>query len=105
MKLKSFFVVCMLICVAAGSACAQQKMAADPISGTWTGDWGPSARQRTQVVLELHYDGKTLTGTVNPGEDAIPLKKATFDPKTAAVHMEVDAKSPDGATVHYVVDG
>jgi hypothetical protein len=105
MNSKSIFVVCLLIGFAAGSACAQQKTSADPISGTWTGDWGPSARQRTQVTLELHFDGKTLTGTVNPGPEAIPLKKASFDPKTSAVHIEVDAPSPDGSTVHYVVDG
>ena len=104
-KSKSFFVVCLMIAVAAGSACAQQKMAADPISGTWSGDWGPSARQRTQVVLEFHFDGKALTGTVNPGPAAIPLQKATFDPKSGVVHLEVDAIGTDGSTVHYVVDG
>ncbi len=38
----------------------------DPLTGTWKGDWGPSAADRNQVTLELKWDGKALTGTVNP---------------------------------------
>jgi len=77
----------------------------DPLSGTWTGDWGPSAGDRNQVTVELKWDGTTLTGTVNPGPNAIPLKMATFDPKTNAVHFEADAKSRRGADLHYVIEG
>ena len=103
MKAKSFLVVCLLVGVTAVGFPRQQT--ADPISGTWTGDWGPSARQRNQVVLELKFDGKVLTGTVNTGPNSIPIGKATFDPKTLAVHMEVDAKGTDLSNVHYTVDG
>ena len=87
----------------AASALAQQK--ADPLSGTWAGDWGPSASDRNQVTVELKWDGKALTGTVNPGPNAVALQKATFDPKTSAVHFEADAKSRRGTDVHYVIDG
>jgi len=57
----------------------------DPLSGTWTGDWGPSERDRNQATVELKWDGKSLSGTVNPGPNAVELKKATFDPKSGAV--------------------
>lgn len=77
----------------------------DPLSGTWTGDWGPSAMDRNQVVVELKWDGKVLTGTVNPGPSAVELKKATFDPKTNAVHFEADATNRRGNAIHYVIDG
>jgi hypothetical protein len=87
----------------AASAFAQQP--ADPLSGTWTGDWGPSASDRNQVTVELKWDGKTLTGTVNPGPNAVALQKASFDSKTNAVHFEADAKSRRGADLHYVIDG
>ena len=39
----------------------------DPLSGTWTGDWGPSPGDRNEVTVELKLDGGTLTGVVNPG--------------------------------------
>ena len=96
--------ICLLVGLMAASGLARQN-AVDPITGTWTGDWGPNARQRNQVVLELKFDGKVLTGTVNTGPNSIPIAKATFDPKTLAVHMEVDAKGTDLSNVHYVVDG
>ena len=77
----------------------------DPLSGTWTGDWGPSPSDRNQVTVELKWDGKSLTGTVNPGPSAVELKNATFDPKTGAVHFEADATSRRGGQIHYMIDG
>ena len=91
-------VVCLLMVV---SAFAQ----GDPLSGTWTGDWGPSASDRNTVTVELKWDGKVLTGTVNPGPNAVVLQKSTFDPKTGAIHMEADAKGRRGNDIHYVIDG
>lgn len=80
--------------------------AEDPLSGTWVGDWGPSAADRNQVTVELKWDGKNLTGTVNPGPNAVELKKTSFDQKTGAIHMEADAKNRrSGAEVHYVIEG
>ncbi len=103
MRIKAITLACMMM-FAALSASAQQK-AADPLSGTWAGDWGPSANDRNQVTVELKWDGKALSGTVNPGPTATTLQKATFDAKTGAVHMEADAKNRKGDTVHYVIDG
>jgi hypothetical protein len=77
----------------------------DPLSGTWIGDWGPSDWDRNQVTVELKWDGKNLTGTVNPGPNAIELKKATFDSKSGAIHFEADATDRRGAAIHYVIDG
>ena len=87
----------------AAPAFAQQS--SDALSGTWKGDWGPSASDRNQVTVELKWDGKSLTGTVNPGPNAVALQKATFDAKTNAVHFEADAKSRRGTDLHYVVEG
>jgi hypothetical protein len=92
-------VACLLVVVSA--------LAQDPLSGTWTGDWGPSPSDRNDVTLALKWDGKALTGNITGGTNvsgAIPIQKATFDPKTGAVHMETDVKSR-GAMVHYVIDG
>jgi hypothetical protein len=98
----------LLICFAiVGSAfAAQDKMMSDPVSGKWSGDWGPNANDRNQIAAEFKFDGKALTGSFTPAGQttAIPIQKATFDAKTGAVHMEADVKA-NGATVHYVIDG
>ena len=77
----------------------------DPLSGTWAGDWGPSPADRNQVTVELKWDGKNLSGTVNPGPNAVELKKTTFEPKTGVIHMEADATSRRGTPIHYMIDG
>lgn len=64
----------------------------DTLSGTWSGDWGPTAQHRNPVTLDLKWDSTSLSGTVNPGPTPIPLSKASFDPGTGAVHMEADAR-------------
>jgi hypothetical protein len=106
MKFKAFALFCLMLALATGVVFAQATKAADPITGSWAGDWGPSANDRNQVTVDLKFDGKTLTGTVNPGPNAVTLTKSTFDPATGNVHMEADAKNPrGGAVVHYVIDG
>jgi hypothetical protein len=102
MKLKFASVFCLLICF----AFVLPAFAQDPISGTWAGDWGPSKTDRNQVTVQFKFDGKALTGTVNPGDKAVQLMKSSFDPKTGAVHMEADAKNEMGSgMVHFVIDG
>src|SRR5512146_2136338 len=102
-KLQSFgLLACLLL---AASAFAAQGAAQDPLSGTWVGDWGPSPSDRNPVTVELKWDGKALTGTVNPGPNSVALQKSTFDPAANAVHFEADAKGHGGDTVHYLIDG
>ena len=78
---------------------------ADPLSGMWKGDWGPSASDRNPVVLELKWDGTALTGTVNPGPMAVALTAGSFNKDTGMVTMEADAKRHDGKPVHYKIEG
>src|ERR671925_530119 len=79
-------------------------LAQDPITGTWSGDWGPSLYDRNPVTVNLKWDGKVLSGNVNSGPQMVPIQKGTFDAKTNAVHMEADAKRGN-QTIHYVIDG
>jgi hypothetical protein len=76
-----------------------------PLKGTWSGDWGTSKDSRAHVVLELNWDGKTVSGNINPGPRAVAIKKAELNPDTWGVHIEGDGKDASGAAVHYVIDG
>src|SRR5438874_130458 len=111
MRTNLFRIVCLLTCIAVAMPllALQGKAAADPLTGTWTGDWGPSPADRNTVAVEMKYDGKAITGTVhsvNFKRPDVDLKNSTFDAKTGAVHMEADV--PDqrgGPAVHFVIDG
>jgi hypothetical protein len=105
MRVKTLCLVCTFICFAIVASGAALQTGSDPLSGTWTGDWGPSAADRNAVTVELKWDGKILTGTVNPGPNAVELKNCTFDSTTGAVHMEADAKGRRGNDIHYMIDG
>ena len=76
-----------------------------PLKGTWSGDWGPNKETRHRVLLELHWDGKAITGTINPGPNAVRLQKASLDPAAWDVRLEGEGRDASGATVRYLIEG
>ena len=64
-----------------------------PLKGSWSGDWGPTKEIRHRVLLDLHWDGKAITGTINPGPNAVPLQKASVDPSTWNVRLEAEGRA------------
>jgi len=103
MRAKAFLLVSLLACLTmVVSAFAQEG---HPLKGTWLGDWGPNKNDRNQVTIVMDWDGKQITGQVNPGPNSIPISKATLEPKGWIVHFEADAKNAAGKPVHYVVEG
>ena len=85
-----------------GSAAAQYG---HPLKGSWSGDWGPSADDRRRLLLLLDWDGSAVTGTINPGPNAVPIATATLDPATWAVRIEAEGRDADDNAVAYVIDG
>jgi hypothetical protein len=83
----------------AGGALAGLILAQEghPLSGSWHGDWGSSAKQRTPVVLFLKWNNKDVEGTLNPGRNSTPLKSVTLNPSNWTVHIEGATK--DGQTI------
>jgi len=76
-----------------------------PLTGTWTGDWGPSAAQRTHITLVMNWDGKNVTGTINPGPDAVNLGSVILDVTNWTVRIEANAKDASGKPVRISVEG
>ena len=80
-----------------------------PLTGSWSGDWGTSAKEadRHQTTLVLNWDGKMVTGIVDPGPDSAKIRVATLDSSNNkwTVHLEYDLKDKTGKVVPFVVDG
>ena len=97
----------LMVCLAmAASVFAQGKAAADPLTGTWAGDWGPTAQHRNAASVDLKWDGKALTGTVNSeGAAPVQLQKSSYNAATGAVHMEAEAPGRGGTKTHFVIEG
>jgi hypothetical protein len=79
-----------------------------PLKGAWSGERG-SGENATRLLLDLHWDGKELTGTINPGTDtAATVKKATFDYSKVdswRVQLEAEGKDASGKPVQIRIDG
>src|SRR6185369_16538500 len=100
--MKSTTVLLIAILVVSIGCASKPATGSDPLTGKWNGKWGPSAERQTEVVLDLHWDGTTLKGTIDPDRRALEVKKGTFDAKTNAIHMEVDAPLSGGGEMdHY----
>jgi len=80
----------------ASIVCAQEG---HPLVGSWHGTWSPTAERSRDVTIVLEYDGKTITGFLNPGPDAVRFDKVTLDPGTWSVHFEATPKAAKAAPI------
>jgi hypothetical protein len=85
-----------------------------PLKGSWSGDWWIKKGAENHVLLDFDWDGKTLSGVLNPGTDNVAMQKLTLQPPAGgvekamdpwALHFEADLKDASGKMVHHVVDG
>src|ERR1700704_3156631 len=84
LKRSSFFVLAFVFFVASWPGHAQEG---HPLSGTWTGDVG-----QRHVTLALEWDGRNVTGTINPGPNAARITNVTVDAATWTIHVDAEGK-------------
>jgi hypothetical protein len=120
MQGKSLRLICLLACV--GIAIPALAQFGHPLKGSWSGEWRQNASTEHRILLEFDWQGKyginteggTLTGTLNPGPNAAPMKNLKLTPPSGGVanadapwelHFEADTKDEAGNAVKVVVDG
>ena len=113
--MRSLIVLVTLSVVCIGAPMVAQE--GHPLKGSWLGTWGPSKLHSNDILIIMNWDGKTISGMINPGTDNIPIKNATLNPEGWLVHIEADGKDKAGAVVSeaetkdktgpitYVIDG
>lgn len=106
MRARFMISMCVLLCLAAVASVSGRPQA-DPLTGTWAGDWGPNERDRNQVTVELKLDGSAVTGVVRTADrtEATLGGKSTFDRATGVLRMETSVQGRRGGTVNYVIEG
>jgi hypothetical protein len=102
MQNRSLLWVCGL-CVSAALLGFSQE--GHPLTGTWGGDCGVTATARRHLTVVIDWDGNNLTGTINPGPDAIPIKSIYLDVATWTVRIQADSKDANGNPVHIMAEG
>ena len=76
-----------------------------PLKGSWLGEWQGNTVHGNDILLILDWDGKAITGMINPGTDNMPLSRASLEPNGWVVHLEAEGKDKDGSAVRYVIEG
>ena len=71
-----------------GMAATLSAQFGHPLKGSWSGYWGQSPDNRSRVLLDLQWDGKDISGTINPGPAGVPLQKITVDYANWSVRIE-----------------
>ena len=104
MKRLLFLLVLSTLLVAPSGAWAQFG---HPLKGQWSGQWGPADNPK-RLLLDLHWDGKEISGRVNPGDENATVKSVTFDysdPSAWKVKLTAEGKDKSGKPVAISVDG
>ena len=93
--------------IIAASALAFQVSAQEghPIKGSWIGVWEANPSHGDDVLVVMDWDGRKITGIINPGTDNIEITKATLDPDDWGVHIEATGADKSGDEIDYVIDG
>jgi len=80
-----------LCCAAGGSLLAQEG---HPLKGSWIGTWGPSKAHSNDIILTLNWDGKVITGMINPGTDNMEVKSASLIPTAGSYISRPTERTP-----------
>jgi hypothetical protein len=103
--MRAFTVVLALsvACLTGSSLVSAQE--GHPLKGSWLGTWGPAKSHSNDILVVLNWDGKTISGMINPGTDNAPIKNATLNPDGWVVRFEADIKDRSGTVLNYVLEG
>jgi hypothetical protein len=103
MQARAFYTSLVFVCIVIAAPVLAQE--GHPLVGSWHGDRGTSPTARTDITVVMDWDGKVVSGVVNPGFDGMAMQNAKLNPKDWTVHFEVDLKEKSGNTVRCMVDG
>jgi hypothetical protein len=120
MQIKSLR-ACLLFAFMMALSVATIAQEGHPMAGTWYGDYGTGNQKRDLTVI-MKWDGRNVTGTVNPGPNATAIKAAVMKitpgkpaaegvnstlgiPPVFDVHLEFEAPTAGGGTGPLVFEG
>ena len=104
MKFARAFLLFAAAMVLAVTAAAQEGY---PLAGTWYGEFA-TGNQKNDLTVIMKWDGRSVTGLINPGPDSRPITSAamTITPGKAAAEGQ---RSTEGISpifhVRFEVDG
>ena len=81
-QLPRFFLFSLFLCA---PVLAQEG---HPLKGSWIGEWSGNETHGDFVLLVMDWDGKEVTGEINPGTDDMTIDNVELDPEDWSVTIE-----------------
>jgi hypothetical protein len=85
-----------ILLLAATAAVAQEGF---PLDGTWRGERQAAGETPATIVMVMQWDGKKVTGVINPGPKAIQITDAKLIPE--GWRVTVAAKNASGQPISF----
>jgi hypothetical protein len=98
------FLVAIVVSTGTVTVAAQEG---HPLAGTWYGDY-TSGNQKTDLAVIMKWDGKSVSGLINPGPNSKPLTSVVLDitpGKPAPQGQQSTTGIPPTFNVRFEVDG
>src|SRR5688572_31836111 len=82
----SVLVKCIVVATSLLLAVAAHSQEGFPLDGTWRGEWGPDGG-KSAVVIVMKWDGKNVSGMINPGPNVVRFTGPVLEPRDWTVHI------------------
>ena len=103
MRLRNFSLIGIITAMALAAPGLAQE--GHPLKGSWIGVWEGNETHNEFVLVILDWNGREITGIINPGTDNIEITDAELDPDDWSVRIEADTEDSNGRSVDYVLEG
>ena len=102
MRLGTFCTVCFVaMCALVGTGYAQEG---HPLTGAWTGEWGPSLIERNHITLVMEWDGEKIGGFILVGLDSVPIESVALNVTDWTVRLEANGENSSGNSVEIAAE-
>ena len=99
--------LCLVVAAAVLVGVSARAQEGHPLAGTWYGDY-TTGKQPTDLTVIMKWDGKSVTGLINPGPNSKPLTSVAMDitpGKPAGQGQQSTEGIPPVFKVRFEVDG
>ena len=82
--------------LAAGLISTVTAQEGHPIKGSWIGEWQGNDALGESLLMVMNWDGKNITGVINPGTDNLQIESAQLNPDDWSVTIKAGDYTLEG---------
>ncbi|HVH28746.1 MAG TPA: hypothetical protein VM818_18410 [Vicinamibacterales bacterium] len=99
------FILLLLLSVLSWTPASGLAQEGHPLTGSWTGDWGPSPTERSNITLVMEWEGEKIGGFVLLGATSVPIVAVAVNVADWTVRLEAKGKDAKGNAIDVAADG